>query len=81
MRGTILRDGQKELAHDVNRSAVHERIGGTGAGSKGSLSSRESDMHALQDDVGKDRRKWARVVICVCVVLTWQMGVLKNSMQ
>ena len=54
MRGTILRDGQKELAHDVNRSAVHERIGGTGAGSKSSLSSRGSDIHVLQDDVGKD---------------------------
>ena len=62
MRGTILRDGQKELAHDVNRSAVHERIGGTSAGSKGPLSSRGSDIHVLQDDVGKDVCKWARVL-------------------
>lgn len=62
MRGTILRDGQKELAHDVNRSAVHERIGGTSAGSKGPLSSRGLDIHALQDDVGWDMYKWTGVL-------------------
>ena len=38
VRGAILRDGQVKLAHDEDSSRVHERVRGTGADSKRSLS-------------------------------------------
>ena len=47
VRGAILRDGQVELAHDENRTRIHERVGGTSAGSKRSLRLRGSEMRCV----------------------------------
>ena len=76
MRGAILRYGQVKLAHDVNRSAVHKRIGGAGTDSKSSLSRAVSAMGWGQR--GCEARGVQKIRGGVNV-RTWQMGVLKNS--